>query len=232
LSKFADHNVTEIDSSLEPSVGISYRETSAGLDLKRGFDLVSVLIILTIAAPVMIVLWLLVRLDGGPGLYGHERVGRGERTFRCLKFRTMVTNADTVLAELLAADIRAREEWEASRKLVNDPRVTRIGWLLRATSLDELPQLLNVLRGDMSLVGPRPVVRAELDQFYRGEYRAAYLSVRPGVTGLWQVSGRSDASYDRRVAFDLEYVANASMGMDLTILWRTVGAVLRRRGAY
>jgi undecaprenyl-phosphate galactose phosphotransferase len=199
---------------------------------KRAFDVIVTVLILPIVAPVMLMIWLAVRLDGGKGLYVHPRVGQAGRMFRCLKFRTMVTNADAVLADLLATDPQARTEWEEARKLVADPRVTRIGRFLRASSLDELPQLFNVLRGDMSLVGPRPVVRAEIEQFYHGPDRAAYLSVRPGLTGLWQVSGRSDALYERRARLDREYVNTASFWLDVSILWRTVAVVLSRRGAY
>jgi undecaprenyl-phosphate galactose phosphotransferase len=217
---------------LEPSDFAASRARGMNASAKRGFDIAAALAILLFVSPVMLGIWLIVRLDGGPGLYGHPRIGRGNREFRCLKFRTMVTNSDAVLQALLASDARARAEWQRSRKLVNDPRVTRIGRVLRATSLDEVPQLFNVLRGDMSLVGPRPVVRAEIDQFYHGADRTAYLSVRPGLTGLWQISGRSDASYDQRVRLDREYVSTASFRRDVTILWRTVAVVLRRRGAY
>ncbi len=199
---------------------------------KRVFDVVVTLLILPVVAPVMLLIWIAVRLDGGKGLYAHPRVGQGGQMFRCLKFRTMVTNADAVLAQLLATDAQARAEWEQARKLVADPRVTRIGHTLRATSLDELPQLFNVLRGNMSLVGPRPVVPAEIEQFYHGADRAAYLSVRPGLTGLWQISGRSDALYERRARLDREYVNTASFRLDVTILWRTIAVVLSRRGAY
>jgi undecaprenyl-phosphate galactose phosphotransferase len=199
---------------------------------KRGFDFAAALLILTVIAPAMLLIWAIVRMDGGPGFYGHLRVGRGNREFRCLKFRTMATDADVVLKNLLATDMAARAEWERSRKLVADPRVTPIGRILRAISLDELPQLFNVLRGDMSLVGPRPVVRAEIDKYYLGADRLAYFSVRPGLTGLWQISGRSDATYDQRVRLDGEYVRTPSLRRDLKILWRTVGVVLKRRGAY
>ncbi len=199
---------------------------------KRAFDAITAGTVLLIISPIMLMIWIAVRFDGGPGFYGHRRVGHGGREFRCLKFRSMVTNADEVLRALLARDPAAREEWEKSRKLLRDPRVTRVGRFLRATSLDELPQLFNVLRGDMSLVGPRPVVRAEIDKFYHGTDREAYFSVRPGVTGLWQVSGRSDASYDQRVRLDCEYVMRASFAFDMLILCKTVAVVLKRRGAY
>ena len=150
----------------------------------------------------------------------------------CIKFRTMVINADMVLRELLERDPQCREEWQRTHKLQNDPRVTPLGRAMRALSVDELPQLLNVLRGDMSLVGPRPVTEAELKRWYEPLGAAAdYLAVRPGVTGLWQVSGRSGTTYQARVAFDKRYVQELSLYNDLVILFRTLGAVLRGEGA-
>ncbi|WP_240756653.1 sugar transferase [Roseicella aquatilis] len=199
--------------------------------LKRGLDILGAGLLLLVLAPLFLLLALLIRADGGPALYAHERVGRGGRRFGCLKFRSMVVDSQARLAALLDADPAARAEWEATRKLKDDPRVTRIGRILRATSLDELPQLINVLRGEMSLVGPRPVVAAELAEHY-GAAAEAYLSVRPGVTGLWQVSGRSDTSYAARVALDAEYARTASLRTDLRILSRTPMVVLSRRGAY
>jgi lipopolysaccharide/colanic/teichoic acid biosynthesis glycosyltransferase len=198
---------------------------------KRAIDVAGSLILLLLASPIFLLLLVAARLEGGPAVYVHRRIGRGHVPFGCLKFRTMVVGADRVLADLLARDPEARAEWEATWKLKSDPRVTRLGSVLRATSLDELPQLLNVLRGDMSLVGPRPVVQAELDTLY-GPAAVLYLSVRPGLTGPWQVSGRSDADYQGRVALDSAYVRHPSLRTDLRILLRTVGAVLRRRGAY
>ena len=199
--------------------------------MKRIMDTSLAVLILVALAPLMLVLWLRCRNDGGPGLYGHVRIGRHGRAFRCLKFRTMVMDADAVLACHLAENSAARTEWLATRKLTADPRITAAGRILRASSLDELPQLFNVLRGEMSLVGPRPVVQAELDTFYRPRDAAAYLSVRPGLTGLWQVSGRSDVDYARRVGLDTAYVRNASLTLDAQILLRTVKVVLLRQGA-
>lgn len=197
---------------------------------KRGIDVVAAFWLLVMLAPLLMLIALAIRLQGGPALYGHRRVGRNLRAFQCLKFRTMRTDGDAVLARLLDEDADARREWRETRKLRNDPRVTRLGRLLRRTSLDELPQLINVLQGEMSLVGPRPVVREELDRHY-GPAAAAYALVRPGITGLWQVSGRSDTSYSARVAFDTEYVATMSMRLDFAILFRTIAVVLARRGA-
>ena len=167
--------------------------------------------------------------DGAPVLFTHWRVGQRWRLFRCLKFRSMVRHADRALAELLEHDDRAREEWLRDRKLRADPRVLRIGNLLRKTSLDELPQLFNVVRGEMHLVGPRPVVVQEIPRY--GPYKRHYLSVKPGMTGLWQVSGRNQLSYAQRVALDARYVETRSLMMDLGILLRTVRVLLTRHGA-
>ncbi|MBW6396605.1 sugar transferase [Roseomonas sp. HJA6] len=198
---------------------------------KRAMDIAIAAAALVAAAPFFLVVSLLVRADGGPAFYAHNRVGRGGRIFGCLKFRSMVVDSQARLEALLASDPEAREEWETTRKLRNDPRITRIGRFLRATSLDELPQLINVLRGDMAIVGPRPVTASELDSFY-GAASAHYLTVRPGITGLWQVSGRSETSYDQRVALDVAYVSQPSLLADLRILLKTPVAVLSRRGAH
>ncbi|MBK6717079.1 MAG: sugar transferase [Burkholderiales bacterium] len=192
-------------------------------------QLIALLLILLLS-PVMLVVTLLIwRSDGAPILFGHYRVGQHGRLFRCLKFRSMYRNSEQMLRDLLAKDPAARAEWERDHKLLNDPRVTPIGNFLRRTSLDELPQLFNVLRGEMSLVGPRPITVAELPRY--GQVRWHYLSVRPGMTGLWQVSGRNDVSYDERVELDRRYVESDSLRMRLTILWRTVHVVLYGSGA-
>ena len=213
--------------------GMSARDRAAGLLplAKRAMDIAIAGTALILAAPFFIVVSLLVRADGGPAFYAHPRVGRGGTIFGCLKFRSMVVDSKERLEALLAADPAARAEWEQTRKLRHDPRVTRIGRFLRATSLDELPQLINVLRGEMSVVGPRPVTQAELDSYY-GAAAAHYLTVRPGITGLWQVSGRSETSYDQRVALDVAYVSQPSLLADIRILLKTPVAVLSRRGAH
>ena len=213
-----------------PSRAVGIAETIRPV-AKRAMDILGAGALLLLALPAFLVIAALVRRDGGRVFYAHERVGRGGRLFGCLKFRSMVTDADRRLADLLARDPAARAEWESSRKLKNDPRVTWIGRLLRATSLDELPQLINVLRGDMSLVGPRPVQAAELATFY-GAAAQHYASVRPGITGPWQVSGRNDTSYAQRVALDVAYVTHPSLLADVKILLRTPVVVLARRGAY
>lgn len=198
--------------------------------VKRSLDLALVLT----TAPFMLVLCMViavaVRLDGpGPILIRHERVGRGGRTFRVLKFRTMVPDAEARLQHLLATDPKSADEWRRTQKLRQDPRVTRLGRWLRATSLDEVPQVWNVVVGEMSWVGPRPVVPNELGRY--GVLEDLYLRVLPGITGLVQVSGRSDLAYERRVELDAFYVRNWSIWMDFVILARTVEAVGRRRGA-
>ncbi|WP_338663293.1 sugar transferase [Pararoseomonas sp. SCSIO 73927] len=198
--------------------------------VKRGLDLGTALLLLAVLAPLLLLLFVAVRLDGGAALFGHPRVGRGGRVFRCLKFRSMRPDADAALAELLRTDPGARAEWEATRKLRRDPRVTALGRFLRVSSLDELPQLFNVLRGEMSLVGPRPVTKDELSTFYGADARW-YVQVRPGLTGPWQVSGRSATGYAERVRLDVDYVRNPSVRRDLALLGRTVGAVLKGRGA-
>ncbi|WP_162408869.1 sugar transferase [Acuticoccus sediminis] len=169
-------------------------------------------------------------LDPGPVFFAHERVGRDGRRFRCLKLRSMSVNGEGILAEHLANDQEAAAEWAETQKLRDDPRVSRWGRFLRKTSIDELPQLFNVLRGDMSIVGPRPVTEAELDR-YRNQ-RRAYLSVRPGLTGPWQVSGRSSIGFQRRVALDTHYVKTWSLMKDIRLMAQTIPAVLGSRGSY
>ncbi|HGK7544314.1 TPA: sugar transferase, partial [Klebsiella pneumoniae] len=160
--------------------------------------------IIIILSPALIYISRKVKVDGGPAIYGHERIGKDGRPFKCLKFRSMVVNSKDVLEQLLATDVDARKEWDATFKLKNDPRITKIGGFLRRTSLDELPQLFNVLKGEMSLVGPRPIITAELERY--NEEVDYYLLSKPGMTGLWQVSGRSDVDYETRVYLDAWYV--------------------------
>lgn len=198
--------------------------------LTRAMNIVIASAVLLFLLPVMIAISLLIAvLDPGPIFFGHTRIGQGGAHFRCWKFRTMTVNADVVLARLLESDPEARLEWDSTQKLRNDPRVTALGRFLRKSSLDELPQLWNVLRGDMGLVGPRPIVDGEIHRY--GRYFVHYCSVKPGITGLWQVSGRSNTSYRRRVAFDMAYSRSRSVWLDLKILVRTVPSVLARDGS-
>jgi Undecaprenyl-phosphate galactose phosphotransferase WbaP len=198
--------------------------------LKRLLDIVVSGAILLLASPFLLVIGLLVKLDGGKALFGHKRIGRHNSTFSCLKFRSMVTNSQEVLERYLADHPEARAEWQETQKLQNDPRITRIGRFLRKSSLDELPQLFNVLKGDMSLVGPRPIVTAEIAKY--DVDIAHYYKVRPGITGLWQASGRNDVSYAERVRMDSWYVRNWSLWHDIVIIFKTVPALLNRSGAY
>lgn len=198
--------------------------------IKRVFDLTVATLALLVASPLFLWIALRIRQSGGPIFYGHKRCGQYNRAFNCYKFRTMASNADQLLAELLNKDPEARAEWERDFKLKNDPRITPIGHFLRRTSLDELPQLWNVLKGEMSLVGPRPIVTAELERY--GNQVDYYLEAKPGITGLWQISGRNDVTYEERVYLDSWYVKNWSLFNDIVILFRTVRVILRRDGAY
>jgi Undecaprenyl-phosphate galactose phosphotransferase WbaP len=198
---------------------------------KRLLDLVLSLGALIVLAPVLAAIAIATKLDSkGPVVFGHLRIGRNGRTFRALKFRSMVTNGEEVLERHFKKYPEAREEWERDHKLKNDPRVTRVGNFLRKTSLDELPQLWNVLMNEMSLVGPRPIVEAEIPRY--GNSFSLYTRVQGGVTGLWQVSGRNNVSYDERVKLDSFYVRNWSVWLDLCILYKTIGTVVFRSGAY
>jgi exopolysaccharide production protein ExoY len=197
---------------------------------KRGLDVAVAGIALALLLPLLLLVGAAVWAgDRKSPIFRHTRLGRGGRTFGCLKFRTMVVDSEARLAAHLAANPAARAEWEATHKLAHDPRVTPLGRMLRKTSLDELPQLVNVLRGEMSLVGPRPIVQAEVARY--GSAFATCFAVPPGVTGLWQVSGRSETTYAERVALDLDYASRWSLGRDIAILARTVPAVFAQRGS-
>lgn len=198
---------------------------------KRAVDIIGASCILLFVMPVFLLIVAVIALAGdGPIFFAHQRVGRNGVAFRCLKFRTMRTDADYVLARHLAECPAARREWAQTRKLRNDPRVLAIGRLLRRSSLDELPQLINVLRGEMSLVGPRPIVDDEAPNY--GVDFAYYLVLRPGITGLWQISGRNDTTYAERVAFDVRYVRERSLIGDVGILLRTIVVVVNGRGVH
>lgn len=197
---------------------------------KRLLDCLISLILIFLLSPLLCILSGLIKLDGGPVFFRHTRIGRGFVLFDCLKFRSMVIGAEEVLEEHLNSNPAARREWENTHKLKNDPRITRVGKFLRKTSLDELPQVFNIVRGEMSLVGPRPIVHNEMKKYE--EEIVEYARVRPGVTGLWQVSGRNNTSYKERVELDKWYVRNWSLWLDLFILVKTVPIVLTHRGAY
>jgi len=210
-------------------INTNLTKTSARI-LKRTFDVVVSSLILLMLSPILLVLALLVMKDKGSPIYGHTRIGKDGKPFKCLKFRSMVMNSQEVLQELLRTSPEARAEWDKDFKLRNDPRITKVGAFLRKSSLDELPQLFNVLKGEMSLVGPRPVIDEELERY--GENKDYYLMAKPGMTGLWQVSGRNDVDYDTRVYFDAWYVKNWSLWNDIAIMFKTIGVVTKRSGAY
>lgn len=195
---------------------------------KRGLDIFLALVILPFVVPVILVLWCCVRLDGGPGLFGHTRVGQHGKKFRCWKLRSMVPDAERILGKHLLENPEAAAAWARDRKLPDDPRITRIGGFLRRTSLDELPQLWNVLCGDMSFVGPRPVPADELS--YYGKHAYAYLALRPGITGIWQVCGRNDVKYSSRVLMDVIYLRKMALWFDMGLILRTTLVVVRPTG--
>lgn len=195
---------------------------------KRFFDLALALLILPLVAPIIGVLWLVITRDGGSGFFGHRRIGRDGKVFRCWKLRTMVVDAEQKLRDHLESNPEAAAEWAQDHKLNDDPRITRLGYFMRKTSLDELPQIWNVLKGDMSFVGPRPIVRVELHKY--GIHRPVYLSMTPGITGLWQVSGRNDVTYSERVQFDVDYSSELSLLTDIRLIAMTGMSVVGTTG--
>lgn len=199
--------------------------------LKRFIDILIILFFSPIIIPIFVILMLLVKCTSkGPVFYGHKRIGKNGKEFKCWKFRTMVYNSQEILEQILATDPVRAAEWEAERKFKDDPRITKFGKFLRKTSLDELPQLINILLGQMSLVGPRPVTKPELEKY--GYYKNYVLSVLPGLSGMWQVNGRSETSYEERIYFDTFYIQNWSIWLDLWILIKTVYVVIKGKGAY
>ncbi len=197
---------------------------------KRLFDFLIAAFLLIVLSPLMALIAVVLKLEGGSVLFAHQRIGKNGRKFNCYKFRSMVPNAEQLLQRLLKHNPHLRDEWHKEHKLKDDPRISRMGDFLRRTSLDELPQLLNVLKSEMSLVGPRPIVQEELQKY--GLEKSYYLMVRPGMTGLWQVSGRNDVDYETRVYLDAWYVKNWSLWYDLAILFKTIKVVFGRHGAY
>jgi exopolysaccharide production protein ExoY len=221
-------------SIINAEVGDTNYPSKAGMPrgglAKRAFDVFAASTMLIFALPAMFFIAVIMfSTDRGPIFFGHERLGLNGRRFRCLKFRSMVVNSQEALQRHLELFPAARAEWEETQKLRNDPRITRLGQFLRVTSLDELPQLINVIRGDMSLVGPRPIVQDEVVRY--ADDIEHYSAVRPGITGLWQVSGRSDVGYDQRVQLDSTYVREWSFTGDMVILLKTVKVVALRSGS-
>jgi len=225
--------VSRIDPYGSSPVTVPFDRTPSSRPVSRTakviLDLIGAACLILVLSPLLLAIAVLVKLDGGPVLYAHPRIGMGKRRFRCLKFRSMKQGSAVMLEHLLSVDPVAATEWNATQKLRNDPRVTRIGAFLRETSLDELPQLFNVLRLEMSLVGPRPIVDDEIE-FY-GNDIDYYYATRPGLTGLWQVNGRSNTTYRQRVQLDTWYVKAWTLWQDVVILGKTVPAVLKRTGA-
>jgi len=197
---------------------------------KRALDFIGACVLAILFSPLIIAVSAWLFFNGRPILFGHTRIGRGGKPFICYKFRTMVPNAERMLQELFEREPKMRAEWTQKQKLKNDPRITRVGCSLRKTSLDELPQLWNVIKGEMSLVGPRPIAQDEM--FRYGRAIRHYLAIKPGITGLWQVSGRNNVGYCRRVALDRAYALRSSLNVDLWILLRTVSVTITRSGAY
>ena len=208
------------------------READPVMDgVGRALDLVVACAALVCFLPFMVLIVIAVFVgDGGPVVYSQRRIGKDGKEFSCLKFRSMVTDSEERLARLLASDPEARAEWNLNQKLRHDPRITPIGRLLRKSSFDELPQIVNVLMGHMSVVGPRPIVRDEVVRY--GRYFDHYCAQRPGITGLWQISGRSNTDYRRRVALDVAYCRSKSPMLDMRIVVMTIPAILLSRGAY
>lgn len=224
--QFSYGPVDQADRTRRPSAGLLGPNYA-----KRMMDIVGASVLLLFFMPFFAVIAVAIGLRrDGPVFFGHQRLGRDGVPFNCLKFRTMCTDADRVLADCLKCDPSRQQEWSLTQKLKCDPRISSIGCLLRKSSLDELPQLLNVLRGEMSLVGPRPIVAEEAANY--GSDFAYYLALRPGITGLWQVSGRNNTTYNERVALDVKYVCEHSIIGDFHILVRTVSVVLTGHGAY
>lgn len=209
---------------------MAHRPSGTGLFFKALLDRLGAVMGLIVLSPVFLLVAMKVKKDGGPVFFGHTRLGKDGKSFKCWKFRSMDINSAQILADLLARDPVAKAEWDKDFKLRKDPRITKIGHLIRKTSIDELPQLYNVLKGEMSLVGPRPIVDAEVH--YYGDHIGDYFAMKPGITGLWQVSGRNDVEYDQRVNLDKHYVNHWSFWNDIVILFKTVGVILFRKGAY
>lgn len=231
ISGQSDESVTTAESRLQvvPDQNVPAVSTAHAVS-KRVFDLVGAVAILVLMLPVFVGIAIAIRLSGSPVFFSHERVGKGRVLFKCYKFRSMIPDAERALQDLLQSSPEILREWRENHKLKDDPRITPFGEFLRRSSLDELPQLWNVIKGDMSLVGPRPIVADELERF--GNKASVYCSVKPGMTGLWQVMGRSSVTYSRRVSMDVFYVRKQNMALDIWILIRTVLVVIRRVGAH
>lgn len=221
----------EFRAAVPNAVWLGERAAVVGGRSKRCFDVMGALAVIILLLPLFCLIALAIKLwDRGPVFYRHKRIGLNGAAFDCLKFRSMVTNSDEVLLRHLAANRDAAREWEVGRKLKRDPRITPLGSSMRKTSIDELPQLLNILKGEMSFVGPRPIVTAEMPKY--GDCIGHYLRARPGLTGPWQISGRNDVDYATRVALDRTYIEEWSFWRDLAIIAKTARVVVTARGCY
>lgn len=211
-----------------PEIQSSTKKQSVTYEvIKRIFDIISSLSVIIVLLPVFIIISILIKIDSkGPVIFGHKRLGKNGKFIKVYKFRTMVQNAEELLKKLTPDQ---KKEFEINFKLENDPRITKIGRVLRETSIDELPQLFNILIGNMTVVGPRPIVEKEIEKY--GEYGSKLLSVKPGLTGNWQANGRSDTSYEERVQLDMDYIDNRSFLLDMKIIFKTIWSVLKREGA-
>ncbi len=218
----------------EQAIGLEVKNNLArpvNIIIKKIFDIIgSLILFILLAAPMLIIAFIIRSGSKGPAIFSQERIGKNDRPFRCYKFRTMYADAEERFNTLLGNNPGAQDEWRNHWKLRNDPRITKIGRFLRRTSLDELPQIFNVLKGDMSLVGPRPVTRREINEYYK-DHAILCFGVPPGITGLWQVSGRSNTSYDYRITLDSWYVRNWNLWLDVVILLKTVRSVIKQEGA-
>jgi exopolysaccharide production protein ExoY len=227
MNGFAEHAVE----TLKMEDRFAHRIAPVGGRAKRWVDLTVAMVALVAIWPLFLMIIVVMKFtDPGPVFFAHERIGFKGRRFRCLKFRSMVVDSEAALQALLRRDAKAALEWRETQKLRSDPRITALGRLLRVTSLDELPQLINVVRGDMSIVGPRPIVFAETHRY--GSSLGHYVSARPGLTGPWQVGGRNDTSYEQRVQLDVDYVQNWSLQRDVSVMLKTAYVVLVRCGSY
>lgn len=226
LSENSTDNVEKIDYKVNTNKNIVY------LGIKRIIDIIGSLFGMIILVPVTIVIGiirLIIKEERGPIFYSQKRIGKNGKYFKLYKYRSMIKDADEVLKKYLEENEEARKEFEEFQKLQNDPRITKLGNFLRKTSLDELPQMLNILKGDISFIGPRPIVDGEIDKY--GENRGKFLSVKPGLTGYWQVNGRSNTSYEDRMNMELYYVDNCSLWLDIKIFFKTFITVLKKEGA-
>ncbi len=226
LSENSTDNVEKIDYKVNTNKNIVY------LGIKRIIDIIGSLFGMIILVPVTIVIAiirLIVKEERGSIFYSQKRIGKNGKYFKLYKYRSMIKDADEVLKKYLEENEEARKEFEEFQKLQNDPRITKLGNILRKTSLDELPQMLNILKGDISFVGPRPIVDGEIDKY--GEKREKFLSVKPGLTGYWQVNGRSNTSYEDRINMELYYVDNCSLWLDIKIFFKTFITVFKKEGA-